>query len=78
MASQPYKIVTQFHWFKNPPFSITIRRELDQHYIGLNDADWISMCVQILEAMNYLHNNVEIIHNDITRTNILLGQPSTM
>lgn len=77
-ASRPYKIVTQFHGFKNPPFSITIRRELDQHHIGLNDADWISVCAQILETMNYLHNNVEIIHNDITGTNILLGQPTTM
>ena len=38
-ASQPYKIVTQFHGFVTLPFSITIRRELDQHHIELNDAD---------------------------------------
>ena len=46
-----------------PPFS---RRELDQHQIELNDADWINVSAQIFEAMNYLHNSVEIIHNDIT------------
>ena len=77
-ASPPYKLVTQFHGFVTPPFSITIRRELDQHQIGLNDADWISVCAQIFEAMNYLHNSVEIIHNDITGTNILLGQSTAV
>jgi len=61
-----------------PPFSITIKRELDQHQIELNDADWINVSAQIFEAMNYLHNSVEIIHNDITGTNILLGQPTAL
>ena len=71
----------QFHGIMdnhNSPISITIRRELDLQCIGLNDSDWISTCAQILEALDYLHNKVDIIHNDITSTNILLGNPTTL
>lgn len=31
-------------------------------------------CAQILEAVNYLHNQVDILHNDIKEDNIILGQ----
>ena len=80
-TAKPFKIVTQFHSIMdnhNSPISITIRRELDLQCIGLNDSDWISTCAQILEALDYLHNKVDIIHNDITSTNILLGNPTTL
>ena len=75
-TTKPFKIVTQFHGFMGDhPLSITVRRELDQHKIGLKDIDWISVCAQVLEAVNYLHKlkSAEILHNDITGTNILLG-----
>ena len=58
-ATKPFKIVTQLHGImdnRNSPMSITVRRELDHRCIGLNDADWISTCAQILEALDYLHN----------------------
>ena len=73
-TTKPFKIVTQFHGFMGDhPLSITVRRELNQHKIGLKDIDWISICAQILEAVNYLHKSAEILHNDITGTNVLLG-----
>lgn len=80
-ATKPFKIVTQFQGImdsRNSPMSVTVRRELDHQCIGLNDTDWISTCAQILEALDYLHNKVGIIHNDITSTNILLGNPTTL
>lgn len=78
-STKPFKIVAQFHGFLGElPYSVTVRRELDQPHLGLNDADWISACAQILEAFIYLHNEVEILHNDITTTNVLLGHPTTL
>ena len=42
-SNEPFKIVTLFHGFLgDQPYSITIRRELDQPQLRLNDADWIS------------------------------------
>ena len=58
-ATKPFKVVTQLHGImdnRNSLMSITVRCELDHRCIGLNDADWISTCAQILEALDYLHN----------------------
>ena len=79
-STEPFKIVMQFHGLfgSELPYSTTLRRELDQRHLGLSDADWISACAQILEAFDYLHNTVEIIHNDATGTNVLLGSPTTL
>ena len=39
----------------------------------LQTCDWISAIAQLLDAVEYLHSEAEILHNDITTTNILLG-----
>lgn len=36
------------------------------------------MSAQFFEAVDYLHRKAEIIHNDITFTNILLGPPTML
>ena len=73
-SNEPFKIVTLFHGFLgDQPYSITVRRVLDQ-----NDADWISASAQILDAFVYLHNEVEILHNDFTSTNVFLGHLTTL
>ena len=69
-TAKPFKIVIQFHGFidnYNSPLSITVRR---QQCIGLNDTDWISTCAQLLEALDYLHNEAFIIHNDSTKVQL--------
>jgi len=72
----------QFHGLfeDDMPYSTTLRRELDQphHGLELDDADWMSMCAQLLEAFDYLHTTAEIIHNDASSTNVILGIPATL
>ena len=33
---------------------------------------WILFCVQLIEAVHYLHNDAGVLHNDITTSNILI------
>ena len=78
--TRPYSIVLQFHGFiggSHGQISVTLRREIEQHRLGLTNIDWISICAQILDVVDYLHTKAEVIHNDITTTNILLGPPTT-
>ena len=35
--------------------------------------DWISVCMQLSEAVMYLHFDAQILHNDIKPVNILLS-----
>ena len=79
-STEPFKVVVQFHGLfgSELPYSTTLKRKLDQRHLGLSDADWISTCAQMLEAFDYLHNTVEIIHNDATGTNVLLDSPTAL
>ena len=74
--AKPFKIVMQFHGFNfdpSNPESITVLQEINHNLIGLNDTNWIIVLAQLLEAINYLHTKVEILHNDISCKNIVLG-----
>ena len=78
--TRPYSIVLQFHGFigsSQGQFSLTLHREIERCQIGLTSVDWITVCAQIFEAVDYLHSKVEVLHNDISTTNILLGPPTT-
>ena len=35
--------------------------------------DWVSVCMQLSEAVRYLHFDMEMLHNDIKPDNILLS-----
>ena len=71
---QPYKIVLQFHGFiDTSPLSLTIRREIDQSVLKLQGHEWTRAIAQLLDAVEYLHTEAKILHNDITTKNILLG-----
>ena len=75
-GEKPFKIVMQFHGFHfNPlvPESITVVHELNHNQVGLNDANWIIVIAQLLEAVDYLHTKAEVLHNDITCRNVVLG-----
>lgn len=54
-----------------------LHREIEQSQLKLTSIDWVSICAQTLEAVDYLHSKVEVLHNDISTTNILLGPPTT-
>lgn len=72
--SQPYRIVMQFHGLidHSYPFSLTVHCEL--HYQKLNHIEWLIVCSQLLEAMDYLHNKASILHNDIKSDNVVIGK----
>lgn len=74
--TQPLRIVMQFHGFldNSLPYTITLQRELEkQVLIGKGDTGWLMICAQILEAVDYLHSKVKILHNDIKENNILIA-----
>ena len=35
---------------------------------------WVHLCAQLLEAMKYLHEEANILHNDIKSNNVLVAQ----
>ena len=77
---RPYSIVLQFHGFigsTQGQLSHTLHREIERCQLNLTCIDWITVCAQILEAIDYLHSKAEVLHYDITTTNILLGPPTT-
>ncbi len=72
-AKNPYILILQYYGigFK----SITIHRELNEHkFLRGKHQTWVILCAQIIEALVYLHREVNIIHNDIKGDNILLTE----
>ena len=62
--SHPYSIVLQFHGFNEGSkgiLSLTLQHEMRQCKLGLTNNDWISICAQILGAVDYLHTNAEVL-----------------
>ena len=53
-----------------------MQRELKFQYIGLDESDWLSVCLQLFEAVDYLHVKAEVLHNDLTCSNVVLGNPT--
>ena len=39
---------------------------------SLNCELWLSLCAQLLEALTYLHEDMNILHNDIKLNNVLI------
>ena len=71
----PYCIVMQFEGIQNDgsqPQPLTLHQELQNGNILLG-MDWISVCMQLSEAVRYLHFDVEMLHNDIKPDNVLLS-----
>lgn len=61
--SQPYKIVMQFHSIQDSTMSLTlssafIKKISDSHA-------WLGISIQIMEVLSYIHDEVQILHNDI-------------
>lgn len=70
-SQEPLRIVMQFHAF-NKLESKTMNMELQNN--SLSCVIWLSLCAQLLEALAYLHEEVNILHNDIKLNNVLIAQ----
>ena len=68
---KPYLLVMQFHGVGNE--TITISREISRHNKIINGKEWLTLCCQLFDAIDYLHRSVGIIHNDIKGDNVLLS-----
>ena len=60
-----------------PPRSHSLGHELFKRVFCLKATDWLIVCAQILDAVNYLHSSADILHNDIKCDNIVFWVPTT-
>ena len=75
-TSEPYRIVMQFHGIQEATLPLTLsgailRKKINDEYA------WLGISIQIMQALTYLHDEVQILHNDITSSNILLTDSTT-
>ena len=75
--SKPYLIVMQFHGIREgATSSLTVSQVIFKKKINDGYA-WLGICAQLMEVVHYLHEEVGILHNDITASNILLTDSMT-
>ena len=67
----PLCLVLQFHAFKELE-SVTLEHELRNYHLKCHI--WVHLCAQLLEAIKYLHEEANILHNDIKPNNVLVAQ----
>ena len=71
---KPLKIIMQFHGLATDhasTVSVTVF-QLTKQQISVSDTNWIFIIGQLLEAVAYLHTKAEILHNDISCSNIVV------
>lgn len=69
MKGTPLRIVMQFHGSDGK--ATTLFQELRDKKLNCSESAF-SFCAQLMEAVQYLHHEVEILHNDITTNNIVI------
>ena len=75
-ANLPYRIIMQFHGLGDAAKSFTMSRAIVARKITDGYA-WLGTAIQLMQALSYLHDEVKILHNDITDSNILLADSIT-
>ncbi len=73
-AVKPYRVVMQFHGIEKTLTSLTLHEAIKDKRIS---EGWIGLCAQIMEALHYLHEDVGILHNDLSASNILVADSVT-
>lgn len=73
-----HKIVMQFHeYVVGSNNAVTIEQRLLQDANFKDKENWLILCGQLFEAVAYLHNEKNILHNDIKVNNILITSSVT-
>ena len=75
---QSYCLVMQFHGLTVDRNKIlwNINEALRRKVIT-DESKWLEICGQIMEALRYLHEEAQLLHNVITTSNILLTDSKT-
>lgn len=70
---KPYRLVLQFHGISE--CALTLADAVAQRKpLITNGKSCTLLCVQIMEALRYLHEDEEILHNDLKCNNVLLAE----
>ncbi len=75
-TAKPYRIVMQFHGIEKTQMSLTLYKAIKDKVLS-EGYPWIGLCAQIMEALHYLHEDVGILHNDLSASNILVADSVT-
>ena len=74
-TSLPLRIVMQFHGINLKARSLW--QELEHSTVQKESPSWILLFAQTIEAMRYLHDEVMVLHNDITPCNIMMSESTS-
>ena len=69
--SSPYRLVMQFHGIGLQ--TVTLSKEMFEKKLIVGPTMWLIACSQLIEAISYIHEDVQILHNDIKPDNILVS-----
>ena len=70
-ATQPYKIVMQYHSLHEGGKSTTLYDVLSMSEIH-SEHTIVMLCIQLMEAVRYLHDDVKELHNDLKCNNVIV------
>ena len=62
----------QYHALDGKDKSITLDSVIRHPLVSITDKVMVLFCVQIMEALRYLHDDVSLPHNDLKCNNILV------
>ncbi len=69
ITTKPLRIVMQFHGFGTTSMTLT---DAFSTMIEQLKETVLTLCSQLMEAMRYLHDEVNVLHNDLKCNNILI------
>lgn len=71
-STRPYRLVMQYHGFRDRATSIKLHEALHSPITLRNEQVMLMLCVQLMEAMHYMHSEAKVLHNDLKCNNILI------
>ena len=69
---RPFRLIMQYHALDGKDKSITLDSVIRHPLVSITDKVMVLFCVQIMEALRYLHDDVSLLHNDLKCNNILV------
>ena len=73
LFSSPMKLVCQFHGISDE--TVTLAKQLIHQPLEILEGhEWLILTTQLFDAVNYLHDNARILHNDIKLDNVLIAE----